>query len=764
MLQDDLPNDFASLQALYLGQRREIQSLKDENELLRVENAKKDTLISSLRKKLEAEAFSASGASAGDFNPLKRLSSSFSIPDEVDAIDIPKSINPLHTQESFTSVGGEDIFFSSSFDVREAVEDIQRWLFMDGGHLINVQELLCEYSIYVRDRLQVPLDRLFVGGLMLHPQMSAYVWKWEHGCDFDEHEIPREAFEKRKKLFSKDEPFIVLMDNRAPSVRMRASDTYFPPDCKWFVEQQYQDYLALPILHRGKFLGGMAWCTKESSGFSADHIEFFKESLAALTTTLRVHTNDLVLRTLKSRLEDEINERTKDLAKANKQILEQSAAQLRHFAMMSHEIRTPLNCIVGMSSLLMTDPSIESSHKESLRMITRSGDLLVSVVNDVLDYSRLESGAVEIKYEPTDFSGIIDLVVHSMSAKARTRKVTIEKTIETGFPSMVQMDGSRLQQVLYNILGNAVKFSKEDSVVEFSTRLLDKKDTTLNQSIAADQVIEIVVKDYGKGIAQNDIKCIFEPFNQGNEEDGRIYGGTGLGLAITSRLVKALGGSISAESELGSWSTFTVLLPCNEAVTEETAVDDTQKNPQSPIEPIKPNPPLLRTELLLRSDSLSSTLHSQSSDSAPPRTTAAQRRLENGNIISDDTKILVVDDNAINRKVLLRMLSRMGAKDVETAEDGLEACEKEETTIYDVILMDMEMPVMGGLEATRRILDRDRGEVDPPKIVFVTAHALNTFHQQAIEAGGVGFVAKPFNLKKLKAMFESLELDDDLGG
>ena len=113
------------------------------------------------------------------------------------------------------------------------------------------------------------------------------------------------------------------------------------------------------------------------------------------------------------------------------------------------------------------------------------------------------------------------------------------------------------------------------------------------------------------------------------------------------------------------------------------------------------------------------------------------------------------------RNLLVRMLLRMGAKGVDIAEDGLQACQMEEKTVYDVILMDMEMPVMGGLEATRQILDRDRGEVDPPKIVFVTAHALNAFHQQAIEAGGVGFVAKPFNLNKLKTMFQSLDLNDD---
>jgi hypothetical protein len=168
----------------------------------------------------------------------------------------------------------EETSSTFSFSIRDAVEEIQRWLFMEGGHMKGVEELITEYCVHVRE-LGIPLDRLFVGGLMLHPQVSAYVWKWETNCPFDGHEIPRKDFEQKKKLYSNDEPFTILLDGRAEQVRMRASDDYIPKGCQWFLEERYQDYLALPIKHRDEFKGGMAWSTKSPNGFGEEEIEFF---------------------------------------------------------------------------------------------------------------------------------------------------------------------------------------------------------------------------------------------------------------------------------------------------------------------------------------------------------------------------------------------------------------------------------------------------------------------------------------------------------
>jgi hypothetical protein len=270
----------------------------------------------------------------------------------------------------------------TSFSVRDSVEEIQRWLFMEGGHMKDVEEMVTEYCVHVR-KMGIPLDRLFVGGLMLHPHISAYVWRWEVDDAFDGHEIPRKVFEQKKKLFSADEPFTVLMDGRASSVRMRSTDEHIPKDCQWFRDKGYQDYLALPTMHRCEFMGGIAWSTKTPNGFCEKEIEFFHRSLAALTTVMRLHTNDLVMKTLMGRLENEVANRTWELAaanhsleKANKRVLQQSAAQLKRFAMMKHEIRTPLNCIIGISSLLL-DTGMDATQQDFVRMINDFGILVL---------------------------------------------------------------------------------------------------------------------------------------------------------------------------------------------------------------------------------------------------------------------------------------------------------------------------------------------------------------------------------------------------
>ena len=188
----------------------------------------------------------------------------------------------------------------------------------------------------------IPLDRLFIGGLMLHPQVSAYVWKWELGKGFNGHEIQRDVFEKKKKMFSPDEPFIVLMDGRSKMVRMQAADEKIPKDCEWFRRDGYSDYIALPLEYRGSFVGAIGWSTKDADGFTDEEIELFERSLAALSTVMRLHTNDLVMKTLMGRLEDEV-----------KRVSEQASKQLKHFAMMVSTILrfSYVYCVAGHSFL-----------------------------------------------------------------------------------------------------------------------------------------------------------------------------------------------------------------------------------------------------------------------------------------------------------------------------------------------------------------------------------------------------------------------------
>jgi signal transduction histidine kinase/CheY-like chemotaxis protein len=585
------------------------------------------------------------------------------------------------------------------------------------------------------------------------------VWKWEVSHAFDGHEIPRKDFERKSLLFSPDEPFTVLMDGRASSVRMRSTDEKIPRDCQWFQKEGYQDYLALPIMYRGDFIGGMAWSTKSENGFCEKQIEFFHKSLAALTTVMRLHTNDLVMKTLIGRLEEDSRDlaaSNKSLEKANKRVLKQSAAQLKHFAMMSHEIRTPLNCIIGISSLLL-DTGMDATQQDFVRMINNSGDLLCCVVNDVLDYSRLESGNVEFSIQRTNLRETIDTVVKSIEVKGAERNLVVHTQIDDTLPVFVDTDGSRLQQILFNLLGNAIKFSKDGGTVDFSVSMYEDK------ASPDKKLLRFVVKDCGKGIEKKDIKKIFLPFDQGSSDTERLYGGTGLGLAITTKLVNVLGGTICVESEPGEWCEFVVDLPCVEQLPEDAEATKPQGLHAMMLPKIAtPYEPLPAAALIL----------SRSKVLSPPNSTLPMKRMLPSNVRSGvetpfpggeqktessyaKIRVLVAEDNKINQKVMKRMLLRLGLEQIDIVENGLEAVDRETAQRYDVILMDMDMPVMDGLEATRQIVARPRVESTDvaPKIFFVTAHALDTFRVQAKEAGGHGFISKPFNLQKIESIF-----------
>jgi signal transduction histidine kinase len=327
----------------------------------------------------------------------------------------------------------------------------------------------------------------------LHPKLTAYLWRWEPD-NFELREMPQEVFERRNESFSPDEPFCMLEQGRVEFVRIRDTDTYIPPDTeRWFRACRYRDYFALPDIHRGDFKGGLSWSTKHPKGFSEDDIQFFCLTLPALTTVMRVHTNDLVLKTLTDRMEKEIEDRTAELAatnheleQANAQISEQVSKQLEHFASMSHEIRTPLNCILGLPSLLVDSDDMSESHKDSIKMIHGSADLLAGVVNDVLDYAKLESGHFEIDIHPIDLQTTLDTVVHSISNKSKEKDVRIRTSYSGLLPRIIDTDGRRLQQVLYNLLGNATKFSRDGSNVDFSVGI--KQDPTGNK-------LQLTVKD-----------------------------------------------------------------------------------------------------------------------------------------------------------------------------------------------------------------------------------------------------------------------------
>ena len=228
----------------------------------------------------------------------------------------------------------------SRFCLSRALEDIQRWLFTVGDESEDMETFLTSYTECVND-LGIALDRVKVGVIMFQPNISSFLWKWERGVPFEARHMHHQEFMKRKEMHGESAPFNVLMDTNAPHVHLRASDIVLPNELDWMKKLGYEEYFALQIKHKGEFKGAVAWSTKQKGGFHADHIKFLQQSMRSLSTILRTHTSEVVMSHLVGRLQEEVDNRiqelaqaNEDLARANRHVVNQSQAQLRHFAMM----------------------------------------------------------------------------------------------------------------------------------------------------------------------------------------------------------------------------------------------------------------------------------------------------------------------------------------------------------------------------------------------------------------------------------------------
>jgi signal transduction histidine kinase len=620
--------------------------------------------------------------------------------------------------------------------------------------------------------------------------------------------------------------------------------------------------LGIPFFKNGGVeMSGMVVIANKPGGFTQEDIDYLEPLTVTCSNLLEAYWQIQEKKDLITMTKEKVSVRTqelqlvnKNLEDANRRALEASAAQMQHFACMSHEIRTPLNCIIGLSSLLQ-ETKLSALQAESINMIVNSGDLLLTVVNDVLDYSKLESGNVEIEIRQSNLQETLNSFVHSIEAKAQVKQLTVRTFYDTALPEFVTTDSRRLQQIMYNLLGNAIKFSEEGSVVELHVSLSFASDFPLLSSSSPDleasssaccsysshaknefeteQVIRFIVKDYGKGIAKKDFARIFKPFQQASAETERVYGGTGLGLAITAKLALGLGGTIDVDSEEGEWSKFTVDIPFREKPADISAISQrldgatillVHKNTQSLVqvqdyfrrykvdflhfmnldemearimeqglfvrgrsyiclvdedlyspEPFELVRSMSKSILLTFGPrycvkesaghyrSLVRVLPSVLFDSLggyrESLTTAGRglaRSLSTLSIYSipyKDLRVLIAEDNVINQKVLHRMLTRLGLEVIDIVGDGQKAVDREASQEYDVILMDMQMPVMDGVEACRLICSRQGGHPNA-KVIFVTAHASSSYEAECAEAGGVDFLSKPFNLRDIETCLE----------
>ena len=484
-----------------------------------------------------------------------------------------------------------------------------------------------------------------------------------------------------------------------------------------------------------------------------------------------------------------VQEKTQAMKEAVQKAEESSRMKSSFVANMSHEIRTPLNAIIGFSDLLLD--GAEGEQKRVLDTIRVSANTLLAVINDVLDFSKIESGKLDLSFEAVSPQSVIEEALDIMAPAAAQKGLDIGYLVEAGVPAKVVTDPARLRQVLMNLLSNAVKFTDAGQVA-----------LTLRSEAEEDGRVRLsfVVADTGIGIPGDELARLFQPFQQLDSSARRRHGGTGLGLAISRHLIRLMDGDLFVGSTPGKGSTFTASMLC----AVETAVSPKVELPVGATFAVQIERPWTRTvaEALLTSAGAPieapETATILIADRAPAANELRAGRLwielsprirlrtaVAGHVVvglplkpadlwaacrkerpvapaekkeerkASSLRILVADDNAVNIKVVTSLLSRLGHP-AEVATNGLEVLAAMDRQAFDLVFLDIQMPEMDGLEAARRIRGREhlRGR---PWLVALTANAMSSDRADCLAAGMDDHVAKPIGLKQLAAALERAE-------